>query len=631
MRNLTLEEINILKHNRCSAEDWKQICVSKGFKAEHVSDTRFFGKCEIGETGGIVKNCAGFLQPAEIRNARIANSSIGDNCIIENISGCINNASIGNGCTISNVSSIRTTGETHYGLFRKIAILNEAGEGNIMYCPHLTAQTAALMAIPNIISQKAKSGLYALAKKDIEEYFASEKTSVSFSEKLKTTICDNVIISNTQEITNSYISTGTTIHGTRCINECAFFATPDAPVFIGNGTILNGCTVTFGSRITDNVIAHNCFVGEYSTLADGFSATDSVFFANSFMANGEACAAFCGPFTVSHHKSTLLIGGLYSFYNAGSSTNFSNHAYKMGPIHWGIMERGSKTASSAHILWPAHTGYFSMCMGKVATHPDTTRFPFSYIIGDGRTTWLVPARNIATVGTFRDINKWPKRDIRPDKCKFSTACTNWLHPGIAVQVLEGKHILEKIAENQKGADRYSTEYGCNIKHSALEKGIALYELYLQMYISENLQAQHCDALLSDTDIALALKSYEEKPNRYIFHDLAGATISEETIESIEKALDRSNVTFENISDLLAGKVYSNADALSNEYILAVYIAEKCYGISTLPIAERHKIIESCAAAKQHWLKLIKEDAEKEYAMGDVDKVTLEEFLRSMQQ
>ncbi|NAW49767.1 DUF4954 family protein, partial [Salmonella sp. gx-f5] len=82
---------------------------------------------------------------------------------------------------------------------------------------------------------------------------------------------------------------------------------------------------------------------------------------NSYMSNGEACAAFCGPFTASHHKSSLLIGGMFSFYNAGSATNFSNHAYKMGPMHWGILERGSKTASGAYLLMPATLGTYSVC------------------------------------------------------------------------------------------------------------------------------------------------------------------------------------------------------------------------------------------------------------------------------
>ena len=41
---------------------------------------------------------------------------------------------------------------------------------------------------------------------------------------------------------------------------------------------------------------------------------------------------------------TLLIGTMLSFYNAGSATNYSNHAYKMGPIHYGTLARGCKTA-----------------------------------------------------------------------------------------------------------------------------------------------------------------------------------------------------------------------------------------------------------------------------------------------
>lgn len=65
-----------------------------------------------------------------------------------------------------------------------------------------------------------------------------------------------------------------------------------------------------------------------------------------------------GPFTVSMHKSSLLIAGMYSFLNAGSGSNQSNHMYKLGPIHQGIVERGSKTTSDSYILWPARVGAF---------------------------------------------------------------------------------------------------------------------------------------------------------------------------------------------------------------------------------------------------------------------------------
>ena len=69
-----------------------------------------------------------------------------------------------------------------------------------------------------------------------------------------------------------------------------------------------------------------------------------------------ACSIFAGPYTVTHHKSTLLIAGLYSFMNAGSSSNQSNHMYKLGPVHQGILERGTKTTSNSYIVFPARIG-----------------------------------------------------------------------------------------------------------------------------------------------------------------------------------------------------------------------------------------------------------------------------------
>ncbi len=89
---------------------------------------------------------------------------------------------------------------------------------------------------------------------------------------------------------------------------------------------------------------------------------------------------------------------MFSFYNAGSATNFTNHAYKMGPMHWGILERGSKTASGAYLLMPATLGSFSVCFGKLMHHPNTRNLPFAYLIADGDKMFLIPGRNITTVG-----------------------------------------------------------------------------------------------------------------------------------------------------------------------------------------------------------------------------------------
>ena len=165
-------------------------------------------------------------------------------------------------------------------------------------------------------------------------------------------------------------------------------------------------------------ILHNCFVGQAVRIEKQFSAENCLFFANCFASHGEACSVFAGPYTVTHHKSTLLIAGLFSFFNAGSGTNQSNHLYKLGPVHQGICERGCKTGSNAYLVWPARVGAFSTIIGSHYLHFDTSSMPFSYLLEENGRTILVPGTAIKSVGTVRDEHKWPQRDNRKDPHKL---------------------------------------------------------------------------------------------------------------------------------------------------------------------------------------------------------------------
>lgn len=87
-----------------------------------------------------------------------------------------------------------------------------------------------------------------------------------------------------------------------------------------------------------------------------------------------------GPYSVCHlHKSTLLIGGLFSFSNSGSSSfNQSNHA--TGPYPPWIVERGCKLASDSYLLWPAHIGAFNVKGRHSSGRTQGKPFPFSYLV-----------------------------------------------------------------------------------------------------------------------------------------------------------------------------------------------------------------------------------------------------------
>ena len=431
-RLLTDEEIALLEDHGCQAENWEAIMVAEDFKPTYVHDVTFYGDIQLGVFEKNIEVSRGFLKHSGLRNATLRNVCIGDNSLVENIGNYINNYTIGEECYISNVSTMETTEGATYGEGNLISVLNEVGEGNITLFGGLNSQLAAFMVKHNA-DRELRERLRQMIGEELKRTLP-ERGTIGFGVK----------IVNTREVVNTIVQDNCEVNGAARLFDCSLLSVAGTGVYVGSGVICENSIVADGSSITNDCNLQDCFVGEACQLTNGFTASSSVFFANSYMSNGEACAAFCGPFTASHHKSSLLIGAMFSFYNAGSATNFSNHAYKMGPMHYGILERGTKTASGAYILMPANIGAFSVCFGKLMHHPDTRNVPFSYLIAYGDIMYLVPGRNLNTVGLYRDVRKWPKRDIRPRSGQKSIVNFEWLSPFTVNEMLQGKMILEKL-------------------------------------------------------------------------------------------------------------------------------------------------------------------------------------------
>lgn len=431
MRLLKEHEINILEEQGCTAEDWTAISVSEEFAPTYIREVHFYGEIQLGVFEKSIEISSGFFKHTGIFNASLRNVVIGDNNLIEKIGNYINNYTIGDDCLITNVSTLETIEGANFGEGNLISVLNEVGDGNILIYSGLTSQLATLM-INYEQDKDFTAAIRALIYKEIKDL------------QPQGTIGNRVRIVNTQQILNTIISEDCEIDGACRLSECTLRGIPSAPVYIGSGVICENSIIYDGSIILNSAKLMNCFVGEACKVVNGFTAENSVFFANSYMANGEACAAFCGPFTSSHHKSSLLIGASFSFYNAGSNTNFSNHMYKMGPMHYGVLERGVKTASGSYILMPAKIGQFSVCFGKLMYHPDTRKLPFSYIISYNDENILVPGRNLTTVGLYRDIRKWPKRDKRTTTGRLSLVNFDWLSPFSVGRIMTAKRTLEDL-------------------------------------------------------------------------------------------------------------------------------------------------------------------------------------------
>ena len=474
LRHLLSEEIADLEKNGCTADNWENIKVASPFHAEHVCNVHFSGNVALGLFEKEFTLPGGVKKHSGIRNATLHNCEIGDNTLIENVHNYISNYFIGDDCFIQNVNVIYVEGKSSFGNNVEVSVLNETGGREVPIYNGLSASLAYLIAL-----YRHRPALILRLQAMIADFAERQIGNYGF-------IGNHVKIINTGTVRNTVIADYATVENCTRLDNGTVNSNANAPVYIGDSVIAEDFIISSGAVVADAAKIIRCFIGQACHVTHNFSAHDSLLFSNCAFENGEACAIFAGPFTVSMHKSSLLIAGMYSFLNAGSGSNQSNHMYKLGPIHQGIVERGSKTTSDSYILWPARVGAFSLVMGRHHHHSDTSDMPFSYLIEQQNTTYLVPGVNLRSVGTIRDAQKWPKRDKRKDPNRLDQINYNLLSPYTIQKMMKGRSILKELRKvSGETSETYSYQ-SAKIKNSSLNNGIRFYETAIHKFLGNSL-------------------------------------------------------------------------------------------------------------------------------------------------
>jgi hypothetical protein len=473
-RTLTEAEIRQLEKQMCSCEDWNNFFVPDGFIPNTIQNSHFSGIIKIGNQNNSINLFGGIHKQSGIYNSTLHNVTVGNNCYINNIKSHISNYTIGDNVVINNIQMIATDGMNSFGNGEKISVLDESGGRQILMFDYLSAQLAYIMTL-----YRHRPKLISTLEKIITDYTDSKTSEQGY-------IGNNSQIINSGSFKNVRFGDYMIIDGARELENGTIVSEKESPVRIGNSVILKNFIIQTGTSVTDGVILNKCFVGQGCELGKNYSAENSVIFANCQGYHGEACSIFAGPFTVTHHKSTLLIAGMFSFLNAGSGSNQSNHMYKLGPIHQGIVERGSKTTSDSYLLWPAKIGPFTLVMGRHYKNSDTSDMPFSYLIEHDDKSWLVPGVNLRSIGTIRDAMKWPKRDNRKDSNKIDSINFNLLSPYTIQKMVKAIEILENL-KNVSGASSEEFIYNnTSISQSALNRGIQLYNIGIDKFLGNSI-------------------------------------------------------------------------------------------------------------------------------------------------
>ena len=602
-RNLSESEIRRLSSQHCTASDWSKVEVSYDFSPEYIWHTRFSGKVRLGSFNMEFELSGGMKKHSGLFHTTLHNVTVGDDCCIENVKNYIANYDIGDGTFIENADIILTDGPSAFGNGVEIPVMNETGGREVVIYDRLSAQTAYVMAL-----YRHRPRLIDNLRMIIDRYVESVVSD-------RGVIGSDVTIVDTGYIKNVKIGQWCKIEGASRLKNGSINSNREAPVHIGVNVIGDDFIISSGSSIEDGVTLSRCFIGQSCRLGHNYSASDSLFFSNCHGENGEACAIFAGPFTVTHHKSTLLIAGMFSFMNAGSGSNQSNHMYKLGPIHQGILERGSKTASDSYILWPAKVGAFSLVMGRHVSHQDTSSLPFSYLIEDQSTSYIVPGANLKSVGTIRDAKKWPKRDERTDPEKLDCINYNLLSPYTIQKMISGISILEDLKKvSGEISDVYTYQNG-RIRSSSLRNGLRLYGLAIDKFLGNSLVTK----IMNGDFLSLDQLHAQLKPDtRYgggEWIDAAGMIAPKKAVTDLLDEVENGSVT--DIEDFNKRFSDLHSQYYDFEWRWAYNVIKEYYRVD-LEVADVEKITELILRWRESVIaldNLLYEDARKEFSLS----------------
>ncbi len=600
LRDLEFSEIAALKDQHCFSSDWSKIRVTENFSSDPIYNVRFKGEVVIGKLGGGISSLEGEERISGLFNCTISQCTIGNDVLIEDVH-LVENYRIMDQVILENVDTVRVRGRSSFGNGKEIGVLNEGGGRELMMFDKLNAQLAFML-----VFYRHEPALINALSNMIREY-SSMRTSDTGN------IGKGTVIINAGTISNVEIGEHVTIRSTTLLENGTIVSNVYAPVLIGEGVVARNFIVQSGSTVDGAALLENCFVGQSVEMGKQFSAENSVFFANSEAFHGEAVSVFAGPYTVTHHKSTLLIAGMFSFFNGGSGTNQSNHMYKLGPVHQGVVERGSKTGSFAYMLWPSRVGAFSVVMGKNMTRFDTSDFPFSYITVEHEKSILTPGMNLFTVGTRRDSEKWPSRDKRKDPETSDLINFELLSPYIIQKVLRSLDILTGLYEKTSRKQESVYYKGIRIKRLMLKSTRKYYEMALAIFIGNQVmkKLEHMGEIKSMVALREALSSgLGSATDRWM--DLAGMIAPEHVILTLIGDIKAGTLqSLEEISTVL-GRIHDDYDQYAWDWTIKILSARYDIDVGIIETEQLLDLLSKWASDSLKLDQMILNDAAKEY-------------------
>ena len=500
-RNLTPEEITLLKQQGNRAENWNAIHVADGFHAAAVYGSFFGGEIYLGacDEDAMVHD-GDLVLPEGISSSMLRDCRIGDHCALHNVK-MLSGYTIGDACLLFNIDEMTANAAGDYAWLEP---MNENGGRRILPFSGMTIGDAYMWA-----RFRGQSRL-------TERLEALTRQSLSSPDGCYGTVGSHAVIKNTKRIHNVAVRSAAD-DATR-IEEC---------INLGDGVVGYGCKLEYG------IIAERFLLGEHVHLEYGLRLNDSVVGDNSTLARCEVGCSIIFPAHEQHHNNSFLIAALVMGQSniAAGGTLGSNH--------------NSRTAdneiSAGRGFWPGlcvslkHSSRFaSYCLLAKADYPSELNItlPFALVNNNVAKNRLevMPAYwwmyNMYAMD--RNSRKFAARDKRRYKAQHVEFDN--LAPDTAEEIIIGRDLLhlwteESYREGRSEIEAHGMEKGKR-KTVVLKAGEG-YKAYYDMLVFYAMKTLDPDGNAAMPDKALG---DGERVTRWV--NIGGQLIAEADMQQL---------------------------------------------------------------------------------------------------
>ncbi|HEY8733322.1 MAG TPA: DUF4954 family protein, partial [Puia sp.] len=324
-RHLKLDEVEQLKENGNSADDWNLVMVTDNFLPELVRHCNFFGMVRIGRLEPYYLEFHNLRRPVGLYYSNIISCDIGNNVVIDNVS-YLSHYIVGNDVILINTNEIETTDHAKFGN----GILKEGEPESLRIKLEVCNENGGRSIIPFNGMLPGDAWLFSRYRDDRE--FQDRLALFSDMEVDKRRgfygiIGDRTVIKNCKIVKDVNIGTDAYLKGANKLKNLTINSSAKSKTQIGegcelvNGIVGNGCRIFYGVKAVRFILASD------SQLKYGARLINSYLGNNSTISCCEVLNSLIFPAHEQHHNNSFLCASLLMGQTnmAAGATVGSNH------------------------------------------------------------------------------------------------------------------------------------------------------------------------------------------------------------------------------------------------------------------------------------------------------------------